>query len=172
MWSFWEKGGSKTNGVADVEKRFSRSAFWIRMRHKKAIASSSTMVGTPKENAARETRAIARASLKDKSKRKSKAVEKVANAKAGKNKNKPVTSQKKPQKKLVSIVESTIAELPNVLNPYEEEMLLKFFELFGVVATTKTTISIVTKKGIRANVSKVPSNRLIRLVASLVVHFS
>jgi hypothetical protein len=77
----------------------------------------------------------------------------------------------KQQKNSVSPVESTIAELPKVLNPNDEGMLLKFFKLFGVVAFQKTTISIVTMKGTRVSVSKVPSTQLIHLVASLVVHF-
>jgi hypothetical protein len=80
--------------------------------------------------------------------------------------NNPKTKTRKTKKA------TTVPELPLVLDPDNNPCLLQFFRLFGTVVDQKRSYRIMDDSGQTQLISKAPTKALLRLVASLVTHFS
>ena len=72
----------------------------------------------------------------------------------------------------VPVATAPVEELPEILNPEDNNQLLEFFASYGVVARQKMIYSIVDNKGVRSHSQKRHSSNMICLMAAQVIHFS
>jgi hypothetical protein len=93
------------------------------------------------------------------------------------NKKKPPPKKKKPNASSGApevthpVVTASAVELPDILNPDDNDQLFDFFVSFGVVAQRKMIYSIVDVEGSIHEISMKHSSGMVRLMAAQVIHF-